>query len=208
MNDIKFNAIAAICNENQGIGIENKLPWSIPEDAEYFLNVVKTTVNKSKINAILIGINTWKSLPIEERPIVPCMNVLISSKETKENLEYSKNADLNRIIICKSIDAALNEIKNKYFDIVESIYAIGGTRIYKESIESNYFNRFYLTRIFESYNCDRFIEPKNFLDKFKRIEANNLENEEKMFNVEYNKIRIDSQSGEKYIFEVYEKASI
>lgn len=208
MNGIKFNAIAAMCDENQGIGIDNKLPWSIPEDAEYFLKVVKTTINKSKINVIIIGLNTWKSLPLEERPIVPCLNVLISSKETKENLEYSKNVDANKIIICKSIDEALKAIKDKYSDIVESIFAVGGTRIYRESMESNYFDRFYLTRIFGSFYCDRFIEPKNFLTKFKRIEAKNLETEEKIFNVKYNEIKTDSESGEKYIFEVYEKCSI
>ncbi|RNA08255.1 dihydrofolate reductase [Brachionus plicatilis] len=205
MSDVKLNAIAAMCDQNKGIGIKNQLPWSISEDAEYFLKVVKTTANKSKINAVIIGTNTWKSIPVQERPISPCLNVIISSKETNESLEYSQSADPKKILISRSINEAMIIIREKYSNTVESIYAIGGTRIYKEAMDSKFFNRFYLTRIFGSFNCDTFIEPKNFLDGFKKVDTSNLEKEEKMFNVTLNMLKSDPITGVSYIFEVYEK---
>jgi dihydrofolate reductase len=42
---IKLNAIAAICNENNGIGVKNTLPWSISEDHFYYLRVINTLQN-------------------------------------------------------------------------------------------------------------------------------------------------------------------
>ena len=32
---IEFNAIAAICDDNNGIGKDNTLPWKISEDYQY-----------------------------------------------------------------------------------------------------------------------------------------------------------------------------
>ena len=46
VENIEFNAIAAICNDNNGIGINNKLPWKINEDYLYYLIVIKTIINK------------------------------------------------------------------------------------------------------------------------------------------------------------------
>ena len=59
---IKRNAIAAICNENKGIGVKNTLPWSISEDHFYYLRVINTLQNNSKINAVIYGRKTYETL--------------------------------------------------------------------------------------------------------------------------------------------------
>ena len=51
---IEFNAIAAICDDNNGIGKDNKLPWKISEDYHYYLRVINTIINKGKINAVIL----------------------------------------------------------------------------------------------------------------------------------------------------------
>lgn len=202
---IYFNAIAAMCDENRGIGLNNGLPWSVPEDAGYFFKVVKTTRDKTKINAVIAGTATWTSLPLNERPIEPCLNIIISSKAILENFEFSKSANPSKILICRSIDEAVNLVREKYADIVETIYAMGGTRIYKDSIESQNFDRFYLTRIFGNFHSDTFIEPEDFLSLFKKIDSKSLTEEEELFNVKYNSFKTEPNNGIKFIFEVYEK---
>ncbi|CAF0758220.1 unnamed protein product [Brachionus calyciflorus] len=204
-SEIKFHAIAAMSDESRGIGFNNSLPWSVPEDAEYFLRVVKTTFDKSKINAVIVGTRTWESIPKEDRPISPCLNIIVSSRASFESLEISPNADLTKIQICRSLDEAVKLVKEKYSDSVEAIYAIGGTQIYKDSIFSEYFDRFYLTRIFGHFKCDTFLQPENFLSYFKKIDSEQLEKEEKLFQVKYNSIQIEPKSGNHYVFEVYEK---
>ena len=52
-SSLKISMIAAIA-ENNVIGIENKLPWYIPEDLQHF----KKVLNKS----ILMGRKTYESL--------------------------------------------------------------------------------------------------------------------------------------------------
>jgi dihydrofolate reductase len=35
---IELNAIAAMCDLNKGIGKNNDLPWSLPDDFKYVIN--------------------------------------------------------------------------------------------------------------------------------------------------------------------------
>ena len=56
-------------------------------------------------------------------------------------------------------------------------------------------------KIFWQFN-DKII---NFLNKFKKVKSENLNNEEKLYDIEYNKIKIDPNNKIKYIFEVYDK---
>ena len=55
---MKLNIIVAICKENRGIGLNNKLPWNYPEDLKYFSRITKGNGN----NAIIMGRNTFESI--------------------------------------------------------------------------------------------------------------------------------------------------
>ena len=79
--------------------------------------------------------------------------------------------------------------------------AVGGTSIYADALKSKLFNRFYLTRIFKDFECDRFIEPKDFFKKMKKIQ--NLKYESQLYDCQYNQLQ--NQNGIDFIFEVYEK---
>ena len=59
---MSINIIAAMA-KNRVIGINNKIPWNIPNDLKYFKKL--TTANKS---AIIMGRKTWDSLPIKPLP--------------------------------------------------------------------------------------------------------------------------------------------
>ena len=53
-----LNIIVAYC-KNRGIGAGNKLPWRLKQDMLLFK---KLTVGKGN-NAVIMGKNTWLSLP-------------------------------------------------------------------------------------------------------------------------------------------------
>ena len=53
---MKLKLIVGIDNQN-GIGLNNTLPWYNKEDLKYFSKVTKGDGN----NVIIMGSNTWKS---------------------------------------------------------------------------------------------------------------------------------------------------
>ena len=80
---IEFNTIAAICNDNNGIGINNKVPWKIDEDLLYYQRVINTIKNKQKINAVIYGRKTWEYIPKEEIPGKICLKFILSRTKNK-----------------------------------------------------------------------------------------------------------------------------
>ena len=57
---MKYNIIVA-CSKNRGIGYENSLPWKISSDLKKFRDLTIGNGN----NAVIMGKNTWTSLPIK-----------------------------------------------------------------------------------------------------------------------------------------------
>lgn len=155
-----MNIIVACCS-NQGIGKENSLPWHFKSDLKYFAKVTKGDGN----NAIVMGKNTWLSLP---RKPLPKRDNLILSKTLKENNCF------------ESIDDLKTHIKTKNYD---EIWIIGGSQIYNQFIKEQCVKRIYITHIERNYNCDTFF-PK-IPDDFLLIETNSItENDTKLtFNV-------------------------
>lgn len=175
MKDIELNAIAAMCNQNRGIGKDNKLPWSLPNEFQYFERVMKTNRDETKVNALITGRLNWISMgskPFDSKNLY----FIISSKITMAQLENElSKSEFERIILCKSIEQALEQIKMNYSSKVETIYAIGGVEIYRSAVQSPFFNRFYLTRVLENFECDVFLQPENFLENFTKLESKTME---------------------------------
>ena len=201
---IEFNAIAAMCNDNNGIGKNKKLPWSIKEDYLYYLRVIRTTKNKEKLNAVIYGRKTWENLPKDEQPGDKCIKFILTNSKTKEEINPEND---NKIIVCHNWQEIFDLINNKYKNIIETIYALGGSFIYNDAVKFKNFNKFYITRIFKHFDCDVFIKTKNFLsDEFNKIEDENIIKEkENLYNIKYNIIRKDPISNIEYIFEIYSK---
>lgn len=201
---IQLNAIAAMCDYNNGIGKNNDLPWTLPKDFNYFLRFISTFNSKNKVNALIVGRKTWNSIPHNMNEFKMNLIVVVSSRyhQQKDNLDY-KSYDVDKIIIAESFNAAINLINEKYSHLVDSIIAIGGTNIYSEAIKSNHFNRFYLTRIFKYFDCDTFIEPKDFLSQLSKLKDENLLQDSKWYDCQYN--QKVNENGVDFIFEVYQK---
>ena len=113
-----FKLIVAVC-KNYGIGINNKLPWSIKEDLKHFSKTTKGNGN----NAIVMGRNTWNSFNghyLKNRD-----NLILS---TSLKIDNSDNEILKSF---STIDNLIEFIKKKNYD---DVWIIGGETIYKTFI--------------------------------------------------------------------------
>jgi len=75
-----FSVVVACFKRSRIIGINNDLPWkTLKEDMGVFKQLsVETTNNKKYVNAVIMGKNTWLSLPNKYRPLPDRVNIVIS----------------------------------------------------------------------------------------------------------------------------------
>lgn len=175
------NIIAACCNK-RGIGIKNTLPWKIKEDMINFRKVTtgnyKVDIQESKKNIVIMGRNTWESIPDKFRPLSNRWNIVLTSKK-----EYLENCSVPIIGIKQQI--IFDQLKNTFFvkdldSIAEllntilknkfnEIFVIGGEKVYStflnlESSNKQFIvNKIYLTRINYDFTCDTFFPQMNTL---------------------------------------------
>lgn len=106
----------------------------------------------------------------------------------------------------QSFEDAVDLLRTKYSDKVETIYAIGGASVYARALEcsSDFLDKIYLTRVYSSETeCDVFLQPENFLDSFEKLTDVNELNEH--FDTEFNAMLAEPANNLEYIFEVYQK---
>jgi len=103
---MKLKLIVAMC-KGGGIGFHNDIPWKIKKDLFYFSNKTtgkygkhlrdiqkgilstSTVIDKSiKKNAVIMGKNTWLSLPKYPEPLKNRDNIILSSS-TPESITHS-----------------------------------------------------------------------------------------------------------------------
>lgn len=128
-----FSLIAAVA-KNNCIGKNNKIPWNIPEDFQYFK---KTTLGKT----CLMGQATFKSiLGYLGRPLPGRQTVVITRDKN-----YQAPAGVR---VFNSLDEAWDKLKN------EDVFVCGGANIYGQTI--NRVDKLYITWINQEPEGDVF----------------------------------------------------
>ena len=97
-------------DENGGIGKDGKLPWYISEDLKNFKKLTSGST-------ILMGRNTWESLPA--RPLPERRNIVLSSKVLSDVECYT------------SVVECIEKLDN---DGTEKFFVIGGSTVYRNFI--------------------------------------------------------------------------
>ncbi|MCR4327564.1 MAG: dihydrofolate reductase [Nanoarchaeota archaeon] len=129
--------IIAALSENNVIGVNNKIPWYIPEDLTRFK---KLTLN----HPVLMGKNTWFSIPEKFRPLPKRKNIVLSkSLESIEGVHIARN-----------IEEALGLTGNKEY------YIMGGSQIYQQFLPL--VDHMELTRIHQNFEGDSFFPKFDF----------------------------------------------
>lgn len=126
------------------IGIDNKMPWHIPEELKYFKKITENSI-------IIMGKNTYVSIgtPLSKR-----INIIVSSQS--ESL-YSSN-----VYVRNTLDEALDLAYYLGLKEQKNIFIIGGASIYEQTIP--YITKAYITVLDVSYfNKIKLDESKNFV---------------------------------------------
>jgi len=139
-----FTIIVAYEQTSRGIGYQNRIPWHVPEDMNFFRKTTIETLNSQKKNAVIMGRNTWESLP--KTPLSKRINIcLTSSMKNKET-----DPPIPDVFFAYSLNDALQYIQlhNSY---IESVFVIGGSQLYREAIQHPQCNTILINElIFES----------------------------------------------------------
>ena len=117
------------CDPNGGIGYKGELPWTnIQGDLPRFKNLTQGQV-------IIMGRNTWESLP--KKPLPNRFNVVVTSKPID-------NATI------------INDISLQFYSEYTNAWIIGGAKL----INTNWWciNEVHLSKTFTKYTCDTFFD--------------------------------------------------
>lgn len=153
---LRLTIIVAATKSN-GIGFNSRLPWRLRKEIKYFAQVT-TTAPSGQQNAVIMGRNTWESLPQKFRPLPNRLNVVIS-----RNLAY----DLGKAsaILEHDLKSALSRVENltsaSSSSPIRRAFIIGGASLYSEALglSTDVVDHILLTRIVspDFEQCDVFM---------------------------------------------------
>jgi dihydrofolate reductase len=128
-----MTSIIVAASENNVIGKNNDLLWTLPTDMRFFK---ETTMG----GTVIMGRKTWESIPPKYRPLNGRINIVISRQK-----DYTAQGCL----VVDSLTKAFNKAPND-----RQCFIIGVGQIYKESI--NFVDRIYLTSVNTTIDGDTY----------------------------------------------------
>ena len=124
--------LIAAMDKNRGIGIDNKLPWKIPEDLQHF----KETTSRK---AVLMGRKTFESIG---RPLPNRRNIVLSRDDKWDNAWVTR------------LFSAEDALRYASAYPLPELFVIGGEEIYKQFLPLAH--EIILTEVDSVFNCDAF----------------------------------------------------
>lgn len=127
-----MRTIVVAVNSNFLMGTaDGKLPWHIPAELK---NFKETTMGCP----VIMGHNTWQSLPQRYRPLPGRNNIVVSRTHVKE-LQQEQLASQSEFCVVNSIEAAMELCEGCYPD--KEVFIIGGRQIYEYFINNSLADR-------------------------------------------------------------------
>ena len=160
-----FSLIVAVGKNNE-IGKNNQLLWHIPEDLK---NFKKITTGKT----VIMGRNTYESIG---RALPNRTNIVLSrnSLEIEKKIEEDRKKYENETTKLEFYDD-FQKVIEKYKDLKEEIFIIGGGEIYKKSLEMGIVNRIYMSHVdFSDSEADTYF-PKIDLNEWITLTEENYD---------------------------------
>jgi len=105
--------IIAAVSSNWCIGLDGKIPWSIPDDMKHFRDTTTGGV-------VVMGRKTWEFLPSKHKPLPMRTNVVLTRTS-----EYILPVGVIRA-------ESLHEVSTMY----KHIFVIGGANVYKQALST------------------------------------------------------------------------
>ncbi len=129
-------ALMVAMAENHCIGVNNALPWHLPEDLKHFK---RTTLGKP----VVMGRKTFESIG---RPLPGRANIVIS-----RNAQWQHEG----VMVAKTLEEGLAQaVQQAAHSGVNEVVIIGGAQIYNEAL--GVVDRLYITRVHTEIAGDAF----------------------------------------------------
>ncbi|WP_284187869.1 dihydrofolate reductase [Zoogloea oryzae] len=141
-------ALIAAHARDRVIGIDNRMPWHLPEDMKFFR---ETTRGKP----VIMGRKTWESLPDAFRPLPGRVNIVVS-----RNAAYPAVG----ATVVGSLPDALTAAGN-----ADIVFVMGGAELYRQALPIA--DRLYLTEIDADFAGDAFF-PELAKDDWREAQRN------------------------------------
>ena len=125
---------------NHVIGIDNDLPWHLPDDMQFFKE-------QTKGHHILMGRKNFESIPMKFRPLPNRVNIVLT-----RTTDYEAEG----VEVVHTIEEGVNFAENAGAD---ELYIIGGAEVYAQTIDRT--DRIYLTEIDTTLEGDAYFPEIN-----------------------------------------------
>mmetsp|Transcript_33021 Transcript_33021/g.51633 ORF Transcript_33021/g.51633 Transcript_33021/m.51633 type:complete len:516 (-) Transcript_33021:48-1595(-) len=149
-------SVIVAADPNGGIGCGNSLPWHLPSDMKHF----KETTTKvpavkdgtPKVNAVIMGRNTYESIPEKYRPLANRFNIVVSRGVPATDVNPSI-LDANTPVYASSLEAAIQVCTAPgIIGRIHKVFVIGGGSLYAECLTPSaavfpYIHTIFLTRV-------------------------------------------------------------
>lgn len=143
-------ALIVAMAKNQTIGIDNTLPWHLPNDLKYFKQVTMA-------KPIIMGRKTYESIG---RPLPGRTNIVITRQA-----DYQAEG----IVVVNSLQQALDKAEDiSFVSGHDEVMVIGGAEIYQQALLQA--DRLYITHVHAEVDGDAFFPEVDWNDwqEFKR----------------------------------------
>ncbi len=135
-----FSVIVSLHQTTLGIGKGNQLPWKIKSDMAFFKEVTSASA-ENRVNAVIMGRNTWESIPSRFRPLLGRKNVVLSKKpDVREILSLP-----SEVLTATSLNEAIQRVSDE--PSIDKIFVIGGEMLYREAIRSPFCETVHITEV-------------------------------------------------------------
>lgn len=133
-----LSAIAAMAR-NRVIGLNNALPWDLPEDMKFFRE-------KTKGHVMIMGRKTFESFP---KPLPNRFHIVVT-----RNPVYDVKDPMVEVVssLPEAIELAHKLTKKFQQKFGDEVFVIGGAEIYKQSLDV--IDKLYLTVIEKDFEGD------------------------------------------------------
>ena len=153
--------IAIVCaDKNYGIGYNNQLLISIPEDLKHFSRITSG-------GTVIMGRKTYESLPTS--PLPKRTNLIISHNSSGS----PDDADIKSPVYVSMEDVKDWLLKKREEKSEEKIAIIGGEQIYKELLP--YCDLIYITKVFKAFDAvDAYFPNLDFSQDWEMVFAGDI----------------------------------
>ena len=177
-----YNLIACV-NKHGLLGQENDLYASSSKDLHYFSQITKGHY-KSKQNIIVMGYNTWLSLP--HKPLKDRYNIVITKNHKHEIGDTCQLDSLDKVF------PYIDTMKENFGDV----FIIGGASIYEQCLLKypEQLSTMYITEIDDSWTGDdnsKYFHYGSMLSRMKLIKEDNQKCETRIYNPSDSKYEIN-----------------